>query len=46
MQPTVGGATPRQVDQDSTQELTEQASKQPSYAVSASVLPWLPSMMD
>lgn len=23
MQPTVGGATPRQVDQDSTQELTE-----------------------
>lgn len=46
IQHTMGGATPRKVDLDSTQELTEQASKQPSYMVPASVPPWLSSMMD
>lgn len=46
VQPTVGGATPRQVDMDDIQELTERASKQPSCMVSASVPALAPLMMD
>lgn len=41
-----GGATPRQVDMDDIQELTERASKQPSCMVSASVPALAPLMMD